>query len=71
MGHSYPFRCLKACTLARESKYEIIGVIQPLIRAKGPQKPYTITRMMAQKGQCIVVLNKRVTKLALFDLGLF
>ena len=38
IGKSCNFWCLKACTLAGESKYEIMRVIQPLIRVTGLQK---------------------------------
>ena len=39
MGQSHHFWCPKACTMASESKFEIIRVILPMIRARGPQSP--------------------------------
>ena len=62
MGQYYHSWCLKAYTLARESKYDIMKGIKALTRAKGSQKKDRRplrgtrgTRMIGPMGQYLLV----------------
>ena len=72
LGEPYNFWCLKACAQAGKSKWEIVRVIQPLMRvpgpqkigkkplrwAEGPQKPSARARMVTLKGPYFLVRFK-------------